>query len=167
MELEANVNAELVVQVEDRLPALGELGKGGAHEVGWTRRPRIEKRPGKRAREGDVGVKAEIAAGARRKLHLVDGPLLPGLRIAAHLRSREGVQRIVKDGVHRNQLALQVRRQLRDLDAVLGGGALKIVAIGLAFRRLLEVDQSRSPRPQSALPCSRATTPSRRSRRTC
>ena len=102
VKLEADVDAELVVEVEDRLPALGELVEGGVDQTGRARRPRIEERPGERAGEGDVRVEAEIAARPRRELHLLDRPFLALLRVAPHLRRGEGVEGIVKDRVDRN-----------------------------------------------------------------
>jgi hypothetical protein len=43
-----------------------------------------------------MGGKAEIAASARRKFDLINGPLLPGLRIPTDFRRGECVERIVK-----------------------------------------------------------------------
>ena len=145
MKLEADIDAELVVKVEDRPPALGEFLEGGVDEAGRARRPRVEERPGERAGEGDVRVEAEIAARSRRELDLLGRPFLACLGVAAHLRRGESVERVVKDGIDRDQLALQMGRELGDLDPVLGGGALQLVAIGLALRGLLEVDEARVP----------------------
>ena len=48
--------------------------------------------------------------------------------------------------MHGNELPLQVRRQLSDLDAVFGKRALNFVAIGLALGGALEIEQPRVPR---------------------
>ena len=90
-------------------------------------------------------VEPEIAAGARRELHLLDRPFLPLLRVAANVRRGKGVERVVKGRVDRDELALEMGGELGDLDTVLGGGALQLVAIGLALRSLLEVDQPGIP----------------------
>ena len=86
MQLEANVDADLVVHVEDRPPAPGELLERGLDQIGGPRRPGIEERPGERAGEGHVRVEAEIAAGPRPELDLLDRPFLALLRVAAHFR---------------------------------------------------------------------------------
>src|SRR4029077_7158699 len=50
--------------------------------------------------------------------------------------------------VYRDQLTLQMRRQLRGFDAVPGHRALELIAIGLALGGLLEVDDTRIPARQ-------------------
>ena len=47
--------------------------------------------------------------------------------------------------MHGDQLALQMGRQLRDLEPVLGGDALDLVRVGLALGRSLEVEQALIP----------------------
>jgi hypothetical protein len=71
--------------------------------------------------------------------------LWPRLRLAAQLRRGKAVERRVVGGVHGHQLALQVGRQLRHLEASLGQGALDLVAVGLALRGLLEIEQAAIP----------------------
>ena len=51
-------------------------------------------------------------------LDLLDRPLLPRLRVAAHLRRREAVEDRVVGRVHRDELPLQMGRELGDLDPV-------------------------------------------------
>ena len=51
-------------------------------------------------------------------LHLVDRPLGARLRVAAHFRRREGVEAGVIGRIDRDELALQMGRELGDLDAV-------------------------------------------------
>ena len=90
-------------------------------------------------------VEAEIAAGPRRELHLLDGPRLAALRVAPHLGRGEGVERIVEHGIDGDQLALEMGRELGDLNAVLGRLPFQLVAIGLARGRLVEVDEALVP----------------------
>ena len=47
--------------------------------------------------------------------------------------------------VHGDQLAGDVARELGDDEAVVGGGALELVAIGLRPRRLVDVDEAARP----------------------
>jgi hypothetical protein len=76
---------------------------------------------------------------------LVDGPFLPGLGVAAHFRCGEGVEDGVVGRVDGHQLALQVRRQLGDLDSRLAADAGDLVAIIFRCRRLAEIEQSGVP----------------------
>ncbi len=62
-----------------------------------------------------------------------------------HRRGREAVELAVIGRVHRDELALQMRRQLGDLDAGVRADALDLVAIGLRARRLLQVEQPSVP----------------------
>ena len=52
MDLVADVDAGVVIGVEDRLPALAELGEGFLDQAGRPLRPRIEIGEGERAGEG-------------------------------------------------------------------------------------------------------------------
>jgi hypothetical protein len=92
-----------------------------------------------------MGIEAEIAAGARRELDLVNRPFLACLRLAADFRGGEGVEGIVIGRVDRDELSLEMGGKLGDFDAVPGGSALQFIAIGLALGRLPEVDQARVP----------------------
>ena len=65
-----------------------------------------------------------------------------------HFLGREVVELQVVGRMHRHQLALQVRRELGGLDAVLGGDALELVAVGLALGRLGEIHDARVPARQ-------------------
>ncbi len=51
----------------------------------------------------------------------------------------------IVDRIDRDELALQMRGKLGDLDAGVGADALDLVAIGLAGRRFLDVDQPAVP----------------------
>ena len=144
MDLVADVDARLVEGVEDRPPAPRQLVEGGLDQALGPRRPGIEIGPGERAREGDMGVEAQCARGLGRPQHLLDGPFLARLRIAAHLRCREGVEGLVIGRVHGDELALEMGRELGDLEPCFDR-ALDLVAIGLAGRGLLEVEQPGVP----------------------
>ena len=90
-------------------------------------------------------VEPQPAGRLERQPHLLVGPGLPRLRVAAHLRGREAVEQLVIGGMHRDELALQVRRQLGDRDARLARRARELVAIVLALRCRFEVDQPTVP----------------------
>ena len=145
MQLEADVHAGLVIGVEDRLPALRELVERGLDQPRRARRPRVQVGPGERARERHAGVQAEIARGLGGREHLLDRPALARFRIAAHRRRREAVEARVVGRMHRDQLALEVRRELGDLDPGLAADAGHLVAVRLRPRRLLEIEQPRVP----------------------
>ena len=68
-------------------------------------------------------VAAEMSRGARGPPQLIDGPLGAGDGIAAGL-GRKAVEGRIVGGMHRGQLALQMRRQLRYDAAVLGQPSL-------------------------------------------
>jgi hypothetical protein len=64
-----------------------------------------------------VGREAQVARRLGGKQHLFDRPSLAGGRVAADLRRRKTVEGDVVGGMHGNQLALQMRGQLRELHA--------------------------------------------------
>ncbi len=86
-----------------------------------------------------------MARGPRRHDDLVDRPGLPGFRVAVELRRREGVEGVVVGGVHGDELALKVGRELSDGETVGRDRAGHFVAIGLRLGRLGDVDQSDIP----------------------
>ena len=49
MQLEADIDTELVMQIEDRLPSPRQFLEGCADELGRPWRPWVEERPGKRS----------------------------------------------------------------------------------------------------------------------
>ena len=145
MELEADVDALLVVRVEDRPPALGEFVERGVDQAFGPRRPGIEERPGERAGEGDLGVRgrgcgwpcaASVTCSTAHSWRAFGLPRTCG--------RGERVEPVVIDRIDRHELALQVGRELGDLDAVLLRDAAQLLAVGLAFGGLLEVDQPAS-----------------------
>src|SRR5690606_27799861 len=143
--LVADVDPVLLVDVEDRLPALAELGKGFLDQACWPLRPRIEIGKRQRARERHRGVEPEIARGLGGRLDLFHGPFLPCLGVVVDRCRRESIELGVVSRMHGHQLPLKVRRELGDLDARLVSDALDLVAIVLRRRCLLEVEQASVP----------------------
>ena len=115
MNLVADVDAGGVERIQDRTPAARQLVERSLDQAGGPLRPRIQIRPGERAGERRVRLEPEMLRSARGLEHLLHRPLLPRLRIAAHLLGREAVERFVVRGMHGDQLALQMRRELGDL----------------------------------------------------
>ncbi len=62
-----------------------------------------------------------------------------------HFGRREGVESLVVGRVHRDELALQVRRELGDREPVARGDAFDFVTIGLRVRGLGEVEEPPVP----------------------
>ncbi len=145
VELEAEVDALLVVKIEDGLPAARELGECGIDEAGGTLRPGIEIGPRECAGEGADFGEAETARGPRGKLELRDGPRRACAFVAADCRRSEGVEQIVIGGVRGDELAEHVRRQLGDDEAVFGECAGEFVAVGLTLGGASEIDEARVP----------------------
>ena len=77
--------------------------------------------------------------------HLLHRPFLARLRVAAHLGRGERVEAGVVGGMDRDQLALQMGRQLGQRDAGVRERALDLVAIGVALGRALQVEQAAIP----------------------
>ena len=73
-------------------------------------------------------------------------------RPAAQFGRREAVHRQVVGRMDRDELALQVRRQLGHLQAALSERAFDLVAVGIAVGRAFEVDNfdtvDKSPNPK-------------------
>ena len=97
-------------------------------------------------------VELQIAAGLRGHEHLLYGPLLPGLRIACHLRRCEAVELQVIGGMHRDQLALQMGGELGQLQAQTVQHAQQLIAIVLALRGQLQVEEPLDPSWGSGCP---------------
>ena len=145
MDLEADVDAGIVIDVEDRLPAPAELGERLVDHPGRALRPRIEIGEGQRAGEGDRRLEAEMLRGLGRVLDLLDRPFLPGLRIVVVFRRGERVEAAVIGWMHGDELALQMRRQFGDLDAGVLADAFHLVAIGFGLGSLFEIEQPAVP----------------------
>ena len=56
MQFEGDVDALILMRVEDWPPAAGELVERGFDETGRERRPRIKEWPSEGARKSDVGI---------------------------------------------------------------------------------------------------------------
>jgi hypothetical protein len=81
-----------------------------------------------------------------RRLHqLVDRPLLPRRRIAAHRVRREAIERRIVRRVHRDKLALQMGGQFSEGNAGIGEFPPHLVAIGAAFRGARQIEQPAVP----------------------
>src|SRR3546814_14418157 len=78
----------------------------------------IDIGPGERAGKGRVRRQAEASARLRRQLDLLDRPRLPLGGLAADVLRREAVEQAVVRRMHRDKLALQIRRWFADLDPV-------------------------------------------------
>src|SRR5690606_40342017 len=70
VQLVADVDAMVLIDVQDRLPAAGELGEGLVDQPVRTLRPRIKIGEGERAGEGDADIKPQISRGFCRVLNL-------------------------------------------------------------------------------------------------
>lgn len=92
-----------------------------------------------------MGAQPQPPTGLRRVEKLLDRPLLALGGLAAHRLRREAVERRVIGGMHRDQLPLQMGRQLGDRHPRLGTAPGQVVAIILTFGRRLQVDAARIP----------------------
>src|SRR5690606_8558729 len=143
MDLEADVDARFVERVEDRPPTPRELREAFLDETGGPLRPRIHRVPQERPREGRVRLEPEMRARARRSLELTGRPLAPAARIVAHGRMRERREERRIGRMNGDELALQMRRELRDLDARFAEPSGDVVAVRLALGRALEIEELR------------------------
>ena len=145
VKLEAEIDAGIVEGVEDGQPAAGKLGECLFDEAGWALRPGVEKGPGERAGKAGVGGEAEVAAGARGKLKLGDGPALAFGGTAMQGDGRKGVKEWVVGGVDGDELTLEVSGQFADDQIVRGEPGAEIVAVAGAFGGLGEIEDMRQP----------------------
>ena len=141
MKFVADVDAGLVERIEDRLPALGQFLERGLDEFGRALGPGIHIRPGQRARECHVARQAQVTRRLGPFHHLIDRPFLALGGLAVDLLRREGVERLVVSRVDRDQLPLQMRRELGDRQTMARRCSLELVAIGLRRRGLGEIEQ--------------------------
>ena len=145
VDLVTEVDTGRVKGIEDRPPAFRQFVEGRLDQSGRALRPGVDVGPGERAGKGDMRAEAEVTGSLCGTEQLVDGPFLARTRIAAHLGRREAVKGLVVSRMHRHQLALQMRRQLGDFDAVAGRHARDLVAVGLGLRCLFQVEQPAVP----------------------
>ena len=104
--------------VQQRQPAAGQFVKGFLDQTRRALRPRVKIGPSQSAREGGVFGQAQISAGGQGFFDLIHRPFGPRLGIAAHGGGGKTVKLGVIGGMHGDQLALQMGRQLGDLHAV-------------------------------------------------
>src|SRR3982074_2926335 len=93
-----------------------------------------------------MGAKAKIGGGVLRVEQLLHRPRLPSAWVALHGIWREAVECDVVRGMHGDELALQMRGQFRQMQAVSRQGAGDFVAIGLAFGGALQIEEAPVPR---------------------
>ena len=82
MDLVREPHADLVEDVDDRIPAISEVAVAGADDVVGDRWEHRHVVPDRRAGEADHGVHAERRGGPRGGLHLLGGPLAYALGVA-------------------------------------------------------------------------------------
>ncbi len=145
MNLIGEVDALFVEGIEDRPPALTELGEGGLDQAGWPLRPGIDVGPGQRAGEGDMRAEPKPPRGLGGVAHLLHRPFLPRARIAAHRGIGEAVEGGIERRMHGDELPLEMGRQLGDGQPVLCHRAFHLVAIGIGLGGLGEVEQPPVP----------------------
>src|ERR1700730_13893856 len=95
MDLKTEIDASLVIGVQDRTPAAREFVESGLDHSGRPLRPRIEERPGQRARKADAAFEPEPAGRTGGFDELIDCPTLTFLRSAFDRWRREGVKGFV------------------------------------------------------------------------
>ncbi len=140
MDFVAQVHPGRLETIENRQPAPGQLGKHLFDKPARALWPRVHVGPQQRAGKRRMGTEPQALTGPGRQLELLDGPLGPGLGLAAQMGRSEVVEQRVERRVYRDQLALQVRRQFADLDAGLCAGGLDLIAVGLAVGGPGQVD---------------------------
>ena len=143
MNFEAEIDAVLVVDIEDRLPAARLLGEAFLDEACGALRIRIEIRPSERAGEADVLGQPEPPGNLGRLAHLVGRPMAPLLRIAANRLGALAVEHRVIGGMDRDHLSLKMRRELADRDADVRELTLDLVAVRLAVVGEIEIEETR------------------------
>jgi hypothetical protein len=141
VDLEREAHADLVGDVDDRVPAVGEVAVAGLDHLRRHRREARDDVP--HARPGEAGDRRdpEARGGAQRRLDLVGGAGADALGVAVtpdvrgHDRLVALVERVVADA-----LADEVRRDRPAAQAVaLEHGALGVEVTGLLGARDLEV----------------------------
>ena len=148
MDLQRELDAALLEDVEDRVPALGEqLEAVVDHGVG-DRRERVEQVPDRRAGEAVDDLDAQLLRGPGGVLHLLDGPLGLLLGVAADL----GGHPVVGPGVDvvEDELAGQVVRDRPALQAVLAEQVVTPLAIAGSLRAFWTLKWS--PQQGSSMP---------------
>ena len=138
VDLQRELDAALLEDVEDRVPSVGEqlesVVDGGIRHRG----ERVEQMPDGRAGEAVDHLDAQLLRGPRRVLHLLDGPLGLLLRVAADVRRHPVIgPRVV---VVEHELAGQVVRDRPALQPVLAQELVAALAIARVAQGLLDVE---------------------------
>src|SRR3954468_7944371 len=89
MDLETEIDAGLLIRIQDRTPAPRQLVEGGLDHSWRPLRPRIDEWPGPRAGETHAAGEAEPARGLRDFDDLIHRPGLTVLRAALDRRRRK------------------------------------------------------------------------------
>ena len=119
VDLEANVNANTIKRIQDRLPASAELAKAFGDDPSRPLRPRVHEVPHQGTGERHMTRQTQIVTCLDSQQHLIDRPLLPSARITPHFARRKAIEHLVIRGVGGDQLTLKVGRELRDLEPML------------------------------------------------
>src|SRR6267154_3285989 len=146
MNLKTKIDSRNVKCIENRLPASRQFVEGCLDQSGRALRPGINVRPRERSGKCSMRAQPEISGSLRGVLQLLHSPSLSRARIPLHGIRRKAVKRDVIRGMHRDELPLQVRRQLRQLQAVARQSAGYFVAISFALRRSLQIEEAAIPR---------------------
>src|SRR5258708_691112 len=120
VDFEAEVDAVLVIDVEDRLPATALFREAFLDQPRRPLRIGIEIRPGERAGEAHVLVQPKASRNASRRFHLVGGPQATLFRIAANGGRALTVEHGVISRMNRHHLALKMGREFADRNAYVG-----------------------------------------------
>ena len=88
-------------------------------------------------------LQSQSRAGLRRVSQLLRCPCGPGGGVVAYLGRRECAELFDVRGMHSKKLPLQMRGKFGDLDTMPCKPALDLIAIGLALRRLPQIEQGR------------------------
>src|SRR5271165_94865 len=142
---EAEIDAILVINVEDGFPAAALLGETFLDQSGRPLRIGIEIGPGERPGKAHMLGQSEAARNAGRLAHLIGRPMAPLLRVAAHRRRALSVEQGVIGRMNGHYLSLKMSRKLADCDAYVSERSLDLIAIGFALVGAVEIEESIVP----------------------
>src|SRR5665647_2432613 len=117
-------DTDLVEDVQDRVPAVGEVAVARVDQLGGDRREHRDVLPDRRAGEPDHGLHTQPRRGARGELHLLGGALPHALRVAVAphvVREHVAVpliDRVVTDGLTLEVVGDRVHLQVVPLEQV-------------------------------------------------
>src|SRR5690242_15350665 len=138
MDLITDVDTCLVKGVQDWQPSLRQFFETVFDQSCRTLWPRVYCVPHERAGERGMRIQSEILARLGSALQLLHSPRGTIFWIAPQLLWSKAVEKFVVCRMYSNQLPLQMRRKFRDLNTCRFDGASPIVAVVLAFGRLLQ-----------------------------